>query len=104
MQKFTRIAAVTDIPLGSMRGFEIGHHRLVVAHTEDGFFAVTDECTHDSAPISDGRIDGHEVECARHGARFDLRSGAVTAPPAVVPIDTLELKIEQDNILVLLEG
>ena len=103
MQRFTRIASVNEIPLGSMRGFEVDHHRLVVAHTETGFFAVVDECTHDSAPISDGRIDGNEVECTRHGARFDLRNGAVTAPPAVVPIDTLELKIEQDNILVFLE-
>lgn len=103
MGKFVRIGSIDEIPVGSMRAFEIEHNRFVVAHTESGFFAVVDECSHDSAPIGDGRVHGHEVECTRHGARFDLETGAVTAPPAVAPIDTLEVKIDRDNILVFLE-
>ena len=98
-----KVARTEEIPEGKLRGFEIGHHRFVVAHTESGFYAVIDECSHDSAPISDGRIRGEHIMCTRHGARFDLKTGAVAAPPAVAPIDTYELKVDGDDILVLLE-
>lgn len=103
MAGFVKVAQTGDIPVGQMRGFEIGPHRFVVVHTPDGFFAVVDECTHDSAPISDGRVRGNEVMCTRHGARFDLRNGAVTHPPAIVPLETLEVKVDSDDIMVLLD-
>ena len=102
MSVFRRVARTTDIPLGEMRDFEVGPTKIVIAHTDDGFFAIADVCTHDSAPISDGEIDGEEVVCMRHGARFDLKTGEVTGPPAVVPIDTFELEVDGDNILVRL--
>jgi 3-phenylpropionate/trans-cinnamate dioxygenase ferredoxin subunit len=100
---FVRAAAVDEIPEGMIKAFEIQHHRFVIAHAIDGFYATADECTHDGAPIADGRLKGTEIVCARHGARFDLKSGAVTAPPAIVPIDTYELKIENQDIYVYLD-
>ena len=103
MAGFQKVASVSDIPPGSMKRYRIEHQRIVVVHTADGFYAVVDECSHDSAPISDGEVIGQEVVCARHGARFDLRTGTVTAPPAVVPIDTLEVKIDGDDILVVID-
>ncbi|MBI5267994.1 MAG: Rieske 2Fe-2S domain-containing protein [candidate division Zixibacteria bacterium] len=103
MGEFVRVATTNDIPVGGLKGFEIGHKRFVVAHTVEGFFAVADECTHDSAPISSGRVRGSEIMCTRHGARFDLKTGAVTAPPAIVPIDTLTIKVDKDDILVWME-
>jgi len=103
MSEFKRVASTGEIPLDEMRDFEVGPYRIVIAHTEDGFFAVADECSHDAAPISDGEIDGCDVVCMRHGARFDLKTGAVKAPPAIVPIDTYELKVDGDDILVRIE-
>lgn len=103
MAEFVRVAAVDEIPEGTMKGFEVGRQKFVVAHTADGFFAVIDECSHDAAPISSGRIRGNEIMCTRHGARFDLKTGAVTAPPAIVPIDTLTVKVDGGDILVWLE-
>ena len=103
MAEYVKVAKTGDIPAGKLRGFQVGLDRVVIAHTEGGFYAVADECTHDSAPISDGRVRGKEIMCTRHGARFDLATGAVTAPPAVAPIDTFPVKVEGDDILVLLE-
>lgn len=103
MGQFVRVAAVTDIPTGTLKEFEVGYHRFVVAHSDDGFFAVANECTHDSAPISSGKVRGHDIMCTRHGARFDLRTGAVTAPPAIAPIDTLTVKVNDADILVWLD-
>lgn len=103
MGEFVRVCSVQDVPLGKLRAFEVQHHNIVIAHAESGFFALADECTHDSAPISDGRVRGANVMCTRHGARFDLASGAVTAPPAIVPLDTYELKTEGDDLFVRFE-
>jgi nitrite reductase/ring-hydroxylating ferredoxin subunit len=103
MAGFVKVATMSDIPEGSMKAFTIGHDRVVVAHTADGFYAFADECSHDSAPISDGRLKDHQVICPRHGARFNIVTGAVEAPPAVVGIDTYEVKIDGDDILVRCE-
>lgn len=103
MGTFVRVAAAGDIPIGAIRGFEVGHEKVVIAHTEEGFFALADECTHDSEPISNGRLRGAAIMCTRHGARFDLRTGAVTAPPALVPLDTFEVKVEGDDLFVYIE-
>ncbi|HWR82371.1 MAG TPA: non-heme iron oxygenase ferredoxin subunit [Candidatus Deferrimicrobium sp.] len=103
MAQFRRVTAVTDLPPGTMKAFEIGHERLVVCHTTEGIYAVADECSHDSAPISEGRLHGDEIICPRHGARFSVKDGSVKAPPALVPIDTYEVRIEGNEILVRLE-
>lgn len=103
MGQYVRVAATDEIQQGTLKAFAVGYQKFVVAHTADGFFAVVDECTHDSAPISSGRVRGSEIMCTRHGARFDLKTGAVTAPPAIVPIDTLTVKVDGTDILVWLE-
>ncbi|MCP4684261.1 MAG: Rieske 2Fe-2S domain-containing protein [bacterium] len=103
MSEFVKIATTAEIPMGEMKGFEVAEEKIVVAHTEKGYFALIDECTHDSAPISDGRIRNGELLCKRHGARFDPETGDVLAPPALVPLDTLELKVKGEDILILLD-
>jgi len=103
MPDFVKVATVDEIPLGKMKSCEAKHSRVVVCHMSDGFYALADECTHDGAPISTGRVRGEEVVCPRHGAKFDVRTGAVTAPPAIVGIDTFEVKVEGNDIFVLLD-
>ena len=103
MAGFVKVATVDEIPEGSFKAFRMQHHRFIVAHITDGFFAVADECSHDAAPISQGELYGDDIVCPRHGARFDLATGAVKSPPAVAPIDTYEVKIEGADILVRLD-
>jgi 3-phenylpropionate/trans-cinnamate dioxygenase ferredoxin subunit len=101
MAEYVKVATVDEIPVGSLKAVEINYDRIVIAHTADGFFAVADECTHDSAPISDGKLIRNEVICVRHGARFDVRTGEVTRAPALVPLDTYEVKVEGNEVYVL---
>lgn len=103
MGEFKKVASVDQIPTGEMKSFEIGYDRILICHTDDGFYAIADECTHDAAPISMGQLFGKEIICPRHGAKFDVTTGAVKGPPAVVPIDIYEVKIEGENIYVMLE-
>jgi 3-phenylpropionate/trans-cinnamate dioxygenase ferredoxin subunit len=103
MSKFVKVAEVDDIPEGSFKPYNIKNQRFIIAHLDDGFYAVSDECTHDGAPISEGERYGDDIVCPRHGATFSLKTGEVKAPPAIVPIDTIDVKLEGKDILVLLD-
>lgn len=103
MDGFKKVAKLDDIPENGMKSFEIDFEKIIICRTEDGVYALTDECSHDSAPISLGHIENCQVVCPRHGARFDIKSGDVKAPPAVVGIDTYEVKIDGDDIYVKLD-
>jgi len=103
MSEFKRVAALNDIPPGTMKAFEVLHTRVLVCNINGSIYAIANECTHDSAPMSDGHLDGDQVVCPRHGARFDVKDGAAKAPPAVAPVDTYEVKIDGNDIFVLVE-
>lgn len=100
MDEYVKVAATEDIPVGRFKAVEVDFVRILIVHTDEGFFALADECTHDGGIISDGLLIGHEVVCPRHGARFDIKTGAVTAPPAIMPIDTYDIRIKNNTILV----
>ena len=100
MSDFTKVASVDEIGVNEMKSFEVNYERIIVCRTEKGFFALVDECSHDSSPISEGHICEGQVVCPRHGAKFDITTGEVKAPPAVVGIDTYEVKVENNDIFV----
>ena len=58
------------------------------------FYAIEDICTHDGGELTGGIIEGHEIECPRHGARFDIRTGAVLCPPAYEPTAKFPVRVE----------
>jgi 3-phenylpropionate/trans-cinnamate dioxygenase ferredoxin subunit len=74
---------------------------VAVARADDGeFYAINDVCSHGEVPLSEGEIEGCEVECWAHGARFDLRTGAVTELPAIDPVDSYPVTIDGERVLV----
>lgn len=99
-QQFIPVAKVTDIPPGERLVIELGRRWVVIFNVDGEFYAVEDECTHEEVPLSEGTLDGHNIECHKHGACFDIRTGAVTAPPAVVPVRTFPLRVEGDQLLI----
>ena len=103
MSEFKRVASIDEIPTGTMKGFTIGPDKIVIANTADGVFAALDECSHAAVPLSRGRLEGSKIECKAHGAKFDMKTGAVTAPPAVAPLDLLELEIRGNDIYIKLD-
>lgn len=103
MGEFVKVAHTSDIPPGTFKAFNIRRTRFVLCNHEGKLYAIADECTHDGAPIHTGRLFGTVMMCPRHGAKFDIRDGSVQAPPAVVPLETYEVKIENDEISVRLD-
>lgn len=99
---FKKIGKIIEIPAGTAKVYEIGDRNVAICNVDGKFFAVDDICSHDEGSLAfdQDELDGYEIECPRHGARFDVRSGEVTALPAVIPIDTFNVRIEDDDILV----
>ena len=100
---FVRAAALEDVPPGSLLAVEIQGHRICLANTEGEIYALRDNCSHKDFPLSAGELDEHQLECAWHGARFDVRDGRALRIPAVKPVQTYEVKVESAEILVRLE-
>lgn len=77
-----------DLAVGSMKAVKAGETRVVVYHIDEGFFATQAHCTHTFGPLARGDIvEGCQVQCPLHRARFDIRNGAVVRwanfPPGI---------------------
>ena len=95
---FVKVGKASDVPPGTAKVFEIDDRAVAVCNVGGELFAVDDVCTHDEGSLEQGDVDGYEIECPRHGARFDVRTGEVKALPAVVPIDTFKVRVEGEDI------
>ena len=75
-------------------------HAIAIFKVGDVHYAVEDICTHDGGELAGGDVEGCQVICPRHGARFDLRTGAALTPPAYEPIATFRVRVEEGIVQV----
>ena len=94
MNDWIRVCAEAELPEGDFRVVWDGDTAIAVFRCEGGFHAVEDVCTHDGAELAGGPVEGCVVECPRHGAKFDLRSGKALCAPAYVDISVFPIRIE----------
>lgn len=88
-----RVCRRGDVPVGGCLTVAAGGESLLVCRTAPNeFHAVEDVCTHDDGPLGEGSLDGCQLECPRHGARFDVRTGAVLRLPAPTPLRTYRVR------------
>ena len=95
---FSTVADTSDIELGHSQSVHFNGIDILICHTEDGFFAVEDLCTHSMTPLCGGQIEGNCITCPLHGAVFDLTDGSVQSPPAFEDLRTFKLKIDGTSI------
>lgn len=101
LTEFTKIAEVGDVAPGQMRTCRTGSEYVLLARIGDEYFALDGFCSHADGFLADGYLLGEycEVECPIHEGAFNLRTGAVTNPPAEVPVVAYEVRIEGSDIL-----
>jgi len=97
---FVKAAKVGDIPPGRVKVVEVGDEDVALCNVDGEFYALANVCTHDDGPLGEGYLLGDEIECPRHGARFDVRTGEVKVLPAIVPVPTFDVKVEGDDVYV----
>jgi 3-phenylpropionate/trans-cinnamate dioxygenase ferredoxin component len=90
-------AALAD---GQTVSVDVGRRTVIVARSGEEYFAIEDLCTHDGAELAGGTIEGNEIICPRHGARFCLRTGEALTPPAYEPIRVFATKIDGGHLWV----
>ncbi|HZU05793.1 MAG TPA: bifunctional 3-phenylpropionate/cinnamic acid dioxygenase ferredoxin subunit [Chloroflexota bacterium] len=100
MASLVKVAQTSDIPPGTGRLVVIGDRRIAVFNCAGQFYAIDDTCTHAEASLSEGFLENGVIECPLHGARFDVRTGAVLSLPAVRPVATYEVRVEGTDLLV----
>jgi nitrite reductase/ring-hydroxylating ferredoxin subunit len=93
MGDYVTVADVADIPPGERIVVEYGRDWVVILNVDGKLYALEDQCSHEDYPLSDGIVDGNEIECVHHGARFDLATGNVSAPPALVPVKWYAVRV-----------
>ncbi|HXS73662.1 MAG TPA: non-heme iron oxygenase ferredoxin subunit [Rhodanobacteraceae bacterium] len=98
MINWIRVCTIAELLPGEYRIAWDGDTPIAVYNLDGEYYAVEDTCTHDGGELAGGELHGFEVECPRHGARFDLRDGSVTAPPAVVPIASFPVHVENGEV------
>jgi 3-phenylpropionate/trans-cinnamate dioxygenase ferredoxin subunit len=92
---------VSDLPPGRVRLVTRGEElRIAVCNVDGEIYAIEDVCTHDGGSLDQGQLEGVEIECPRHGARFDVRTGEATLMPAVMPVQTFPVRIDGDDLFV----
>ena len=100
MTEFIKVATLNELPSGQRLVIDYDGQDVGLINLNDEIYAVSDVCTHDDGPLEDGELQEYEVECPRHGARFDIRSGAALCLPATSPVPIYKVKVEGDIIYV----
>lgn len=101
--KWIDVAAADEIADGEVKTFQVEAYRVALARANGQLYAVQDLCSHDDGPLGDGDLEEYAIVCPRHGAKFDIRTGAVLAMPAAAPIETFPVMEKDGRIHVALK-
>ncbi len=102
MPNFIKVCTLAEIKPGTAHKVSVQGKDIVLINTGGKVYGIGAKCTHADGPLDEGEVDGNEIECPWHGARFDIATGKNTAPPASEPIPKYEVKIEGNDVLVRL--
>ncbi len=95
---FIPVLPKDQIKSGEKVFIQIGELQMVIFNIAGQFYAIDDRCSHDEGPLGEGELEGYDVICPRHGARFDVRSGKALSLPAVVDISAYPVRIQGEML------
>jgi len=98
MSDWVRVCPAAQLPPGTHRVVDVDGARIAVFNLEGRYCAIEDLCTHDGGILTGGPVEGDQIVCPRHGARFCIRTGEVLAPPAFEPIAIFPVRVNNGEI------
>jgi len=104
MAEFVRVADVAEIPDPGKTLVDVDGGMVALFHVGGVFYAIDDVCTHDGGPLADGELRDHKIACPRHGAKFDIRTGAALSMPAVRGTRAHDVKVADGGVWVRLRN
>lgn len=100
MSEWIVVDAVQNFPVGERRVIDVDGTMVIVFNLDGQYYAMEDICTHDGGDLSGGRVEGDNIICPRHGARFCIKTGEALTPPAFEPVCTFAVRVENDLVQV----
>jgi 3-phenylpropionate/trans-cinnamate dioxygenase ferredoxin subunit len=104
MPQYVKVAVRSEIPPGGKKLVDLDGRAIALFNVAGDFFAIDDVCTHDGGPLAEGELEGAEIRCPRHGARFDVRTGKALCFPAFEPVETLAVDVRGEEIYVAIDA
>ena len=102
MPEYVTVARAADVPPGERIVVEVKERYIAIFNVSGTYYAIEDVCTHDDGPLAEGELHGLEIECPRHGARFDISTGKVLSMPATQDAQRFDVRVEGDALQILI--
>ncbi|MBV8952180.1 MAG: non-heme iron oxygenase ferredoxin subunit [Actinobacteria bacterium] len=99
-----RVCSRNDLRPGSARRFDVDGHRVAIVRIGDDFYAIGDRCSHEDYSLAEGDVweDECEIECAKHGSMFSLKTGEPLTLPATEPVPVYDVRVDGDDVYLVL--
>jgi len=98
MAEFVKAASVSEIAPGTCRLVVLKGKEIALFNVDGEFFALDNACTHEEGPLAEGEVEGYEVTCPWHGAKFDIRTGEVLQDPAYEAVERHNVRVTGSDI------
>ncbi len=103
MAESFKVANSSELAPGQKKLVEAGGRSVALFNVAGTVYAIDDVCTHDGGPLAEGEFTGCTIECPRHGARFDVRTGKPLCMPAFEPVATHQVLVKDDELFVVIQ-
>ena len=100
MSEFVAVAKTDELPDPGRKLLELDDRLLLLIHAGGEYYCIDDICTHDGGTLDGGELVDGAVSCPRHGACFDIKTGAALTMPATEPTQTHEVRVDGDTVYV----
>jgi nitrite reductase/ring-hydroxylating ferredoxin subunit len=100
MAEYVSVGKVADLQPGQMKWVAVDRERVLLVNVDGTYYALKDQCGHQRAPLSRGKLQGHVVECPLHFAHFDVRTGHLLSGPVGVDVPIYVVRVEADTVYV----
>ncbi len=99
-----RLCSKDEMESGTARRFDVNDHRICLVRIGDDFYAIGDRCSHADFSLAEGEVypEEREIECWKHGSTFSLVDGKPQSLPATRPVPTYDVRIEGDDVMVII--
>lgn len=102
MAKWIKVGTEEDFS-GQVVLYEDQENKISIFRLDDGYYAIDDTCSHEEASLAEGEIEDDAIECPLHGAMFDIRTGKNLTLPAVLPVKSYPVKVQNGEIFIRIE-
>lgn len=96
--EYVTVASIDELADGERLIFAIDNLAVALFNLGGQYYAIADLCSHDDGPVAEGELEGLEIACPRHGARFNMETGEALSLPAVVDIPAYPVRVVGDDI------